>query len=557
MRFLAAIPLVFLVLGSRFAGAQNFVAPKDLAREINQAVTPSALVISNHITTGLNGVSKGFLEAEVQFETHGKFHLYEDQIAFSSENPYRIEVVSKPATIQFYDPVSKIVKQGYQGQAVFSLKIALPESGVTKLGIDATIPLKVRFQACSEKLCLLPAGVNFAMMLTQHAHDNVTIMPSIIERISKTLKAHLSGGNVLSFSTLAILLLAGLVTAFTPCVYPLYPITLGIFARWAHGSAANAFLLSLTYCLGLCLSYASLGVVSTLTGHVFGSLTQTPAFLIGVGVLILLSAIFFSGLLNFPMPEKLQNFFARAEDPDKPSSVAHHFVQALGMGAGLGIVASPCVGPVLVALLAWLAASAKSFEGFILLFVFGMGMSLPFLVLGHIVIRMGRHPHLGRFTPWFKSFGTLLMIVASLVFLVPGLQLLRAQSSRGTPTTAHEMKFEVHSLTGEHPWKKEKLTLLDFRADWCAACLEIESETLPDPIVAKFFESKQLDYVRVDLTQSTPENTGLAQSFGVVSLPTILFAAPGGRICTELSLFGFESVQELKKRIELALSGCR
>ena len=560
MKFFAVVLNAYVFTTTAWAARPPSVLPQNLPAEVARAVSVSHQIVENQLRSQLDGSTSGYLVADIQVETRHSFHVYADRLQFYTEadpwldnQEWQVEVIARPTSTRFLDPVSKTLKEGYHGQSVFRVKLSLPQAAKQAPSLDHAIPFVTYFQACTDKVCLLPVFLQTALPLASSSGPptrSKNILSSSADMIRDALNAG-AGGEALSWISIGIVLLAGLVTAFTPCVYPLYPVTLGIFARWSQAGGAAPLGLALSYCAGLTLSYASLGMLTAATGTVFGSWTQTAPFLLGVGSLILLSAVFFSGLFTFPMPQKLLHFFSRGESPEQAaarSSLSRYFQAAL-MGVGLGIVASPCVGPVLVALLAWIGSAQASWvKGFLLLSLFGAGMSLPFLALGHLILKMGKRPSLGRYTPVVKHFGTLLMGAASLFFLIPGFQLLKAQNS-----SAAETKFAIATLD---TWSKKTWTVIDFRADWCAACWELERETFSSPDVSELFEKGTWEMVRVDLTQMTPENTQIAQSFKVISLPSVLIVKPGGTVCEKLSLFGFENAQDFLTRLKSAQQAC-
>jgi thiol:disulfide interchange protein len=147
------------------------------------------------------------------------------------------------------------------------------------------------------------------------------------------------------------------------------------------------------------------------------------------------------------------------------------------------------------------------------------------------------------------------MFLASLFFLVPGFQLLQAQSSPDETTlgTPVNYKFPIRKFA---EWRKDHRSVLDFRADWCAACLELEERTMPAPKVSSHFESGEWDYVRVDMTQMNDENTQISRTFNVVGLPTVLLTNSHGKICDKLKLFGFENAKNFEARLQRAIKEC-
>jgi thiol:disulfide interchange protein len=559
--------LLFLLFGSPSAAQSpdasasaerpNTYTPETAPREINAAVQIRSWLEANQIRSDLNGKTTGHLEIVVQIETKNSFKLYEDKLIFwttASEalggEEWKVSILQKPNTSLFMDPISKSLKPGYKGESTFKLKLELPAAGLARpLSLNHKIKMNTGFQACSESVCLFPAAIQEEFEITNQAKVAVAQRSKgLTARSGEIFEKYLGSSGGISLVVVLLLIFAGVLTAFTPCVYPLYPITLGIFSRWGQRQHSSPFLLVISYCVGIILSYATIGLVSAASGAVFGSLTQTPAFLIAVGTLILASAFVFSGLIDFKIFTWLQNRFSQAgavNDKQKPATL---YAKAFGMGAVLGLVASPCVGPVLISLLAWLSTRLQSgsiesyVQGFLLFAAFGVGMSLPFLVLGHFVIKMGSRPTLGRYTPYIKYMGSLLMVVASLYFLIPGISLLRLQSTGITQT----LRYPVKSL---ETWSKNKLTVLDFRADWCSACIELEHETFASSEISKRFESGEWEMVQIDLTETNEANRKIAEKFSVRGLPTVLISNEKGEICLNLSLFGFENSKDFEARL--------
>lgn len=549
MSFFSRFPLALALAQPVLAGTIAHPKAQDLSAlppEVSRAVAVSAKL-------GEGGGRREY-PIEVLVETRGGFKVYADRLNFWVETPtgapeWRVEIQRRPTATQFVDPVSHVIKEGFKGQNLFELSVRAPD------GLDTmpdSLVMVVGFQACSEKLCLLPVSVRLPVTLKGTAPAKKAEAPRTEGAqglgILDSLQLRLKDSGSLSPMTLLILFLAGLITAFTPCVYPLYPLTLGIFSRWSQSRHSSPFTLALAYCGGLTLSYAAFGWASAVSGSVFGSLTQTPAFLIGVGVLILLSAVFFSGIWTFPMPDFLLQLVSKAGGPSEEKSTASLAPRAALMGAGLGIVASPCVGPVLVVLLAWLQSSqAQAATGFFLLTAFGAGMSFPFLVLAHFILKAGRRPNIGRYTPYAKYVGTALMLVAGASFTWQGVRIL--------PALRHEAqaKYPVLALAD---WKHDTWTVMDFRAEWCAACHELEDKTFSAKGISPLFESGEWKMVRIDLTEATDANEALAKSFEVVSLPSVLIAAPGGTICKSQSLYGFEEPEKFLERLKRAQTDC-
>lgn len=552
MKFLT---FAFLIVFSKFSFSNTVYTAETLPALIKKAAIWNVQLKSNQLRSDLNGLTTGNLIIEAQIETRNDFNVYRENLSFSSE--WKTEILKEAPRINFLDPVTKKLKEGFRGQSVFELMITLPSQGISKLSSDFKVPLLIHFQACNKELCLLPATLQIDVPLVrsevQALHSTEPANDTFIEKSTAKLKQLLEN-NQFSWLSFALLFLAGLITAATPCVYPLYPITAGIFSRWTSRSKRRVFILSLSYCIGMTLSYATIGLIAASTGTLFGSFAQNSYFMLFIGLSILISAFMFSGLIPFQAPQFLQKLFMGSEESQQSEQPLSTLIfKSSTMGLGLGVVAAPCVGPVLIALLAWLSTqlsqgTASYTLGFFLLATFGAGMSLPFLILSSLIVRMQNIPRFGRFTPWIKNFGSLLLVLGSLFFIIPALQGLGIW-----PSQKVETKFHVYNL---QTWPRDKWTVVDFRADWCSACLELENETFTHFDVSKLFESKDWDYVSVDLTKQNEENSKIASDWNVIGLPTVLIINPEQFICENLTLNGFEDAKAFKNRLTKASQDC-
>lgn len=543
--------------------AARSYTPESLPQQVKRAVSINLHLVENRIQNILDSnsaqKSQGSLIAELLVDTRNSFNVYKENFSIQTTDGWLVEVLNEPSEVKFMDPVTKTVKSGYRDQTLFELKFSIdpsqPSAKSQSWGPHSILPVTVGFQACNKELCLLPINLELELGMVRNTLSLQSSQEeaSWLEQQSEKLQDRLQE-NTFGLQTLFVLLIAGILTAFTPCVYPLYPITLGLFSKWTAASLWRTLVLSLSYAIGISTSYAIVGVFAASTGKLFGSFTQTPAFLIGMGLLILFSALFFSGLLPFQAPLFLQNFFGKSESEN--STAATPFVKRVGsatfMGAGLGVLAAPCVGPVIIALMAWLSNSlaqseSAMWEGGILLATFGLGMSLPLLVLANIIVGMKRQPKLGKWTPYFKHFGTLMMLAGSMFFLIPGIQLATQIGAKKS------FDFPVYTLES----RPSKWTVVDFRADWCAACIELENETFSSQLISESFkENREWGFVSVDLTNSTPENQEIAEGYDIIGLPTVLILSPDGKVCKNHSLFGFEGPERFDVRMKRAQKDC-
>lgn len=484
---------------------------------------------------------------ELLLETFGGYSVYKDKLKIQSDG-FAFTLKSGTSPLKGVDPISHKLKDFYKGQNEFIYDISSRESSLA-----TPSQIIVKLQACSKENCLLPVAVKVPIQTTPvMSASKIIPPPATSQDWTEKVKTILGNStSILSPVSLLILFLAGLLTAFSPCVLPMFPITLGIFSRWTHHNNRKAMGLSIAYGGGIILCYAVHGLISAATGGIFGSLTQSPLYLVGIGTTILISGFIFSGLVPFPFANFFLQVAGRVSGGDAKQSYQNMLIKSFVMGATLGLVASPCVGPILVTLLALLSRELPSgnvqsyFAGFFALSMFGVGMALPFLILGHFYFRLQKRVQLGKYSPLVKYFGSALLIGGSLFFLVPGIKIMFPNEN--SRASSHGVSWE------QRP--QGRWLIVDFRADWCTACVEIENEMLGSPDVQSAMKSKDWDLVSVDMTDAD-KNVDLAKKFEVLSLPTLIFISPNNKVCKSFTLNEKESVPKFILRLEKAKDEC-
>ncbi|MFV1987952.1 MAG: cytochrome c biogenesis protein CcdA [Gemmatimonadota bacterium] len=211
---------------------------------------------------------------------------------------------------------------------------------------------------------------------------------------------------------------AGLLTSFTPCIYPMIPITVSVISGTAREdqSRGRTLGLTLTYATGLATLYAFLGMLAGLSGTLFGSVSASPWALLAIGNLLLLFALFMLDVIPVPVPRKLFEWAAGREG----GSYGAVFV----LGATSGVVAAPCGAPAFAVVLTWVAATQAGLMGFVYLFVFSMGMTALLVVVGLFSGSLAVLPHSGRWMLWVKRVAAVIMLgVAQYYFVKAGYNL--------------------------------------------------------------------------------------------------------------------------------------
>lgn len=491
------------------------------------------------------------------------------------------------ATIQYPEPRDMMFGFSDQPVSVFDGVIEIPLIIKSERSLSpGKHPLTVTFeyQACNDITCLAPTKVSAAMTVTvTSAGDGIAVTPApnpepsaaadstgdkaapVLEQYAgapekkDTLTATLeeSGLGV----ALLLIFLGGLALNLTPCVYPLIPITIGYFGGQSEGKTSRLFLLGLLYMLGMALTYSVIGVATSLSGALFGALLQNVYVIIGIAALFVVLALSQFGVYEFNLPG---SWMAAA------GGARGGMFGAFFMGLTMGVVAAPCIGPFVIGLVTVVAAAGDPLLGFLMFFVLAVGLGLPYLFLALFSGKIRNLPRSGEWMEGVKHVFGFVMLGMALYFLGPvlpapfdtaalpvfgivaSLILLLADRKGNGVTGFRAVKtvlsllvigVSVFALMPEEKrapeWRpftgaaydtslaaKEPM-IVDFYADWCIPCKELDAMTFSDAEVIA--ASKRFTMYKADLTRSgEPETEALAKRFGIKGVPTVLVIAADG-----------------------------
>jgi cytochrome c-type biogenesis protein len=210
----------------------------------------------------------------------------------------------------------------------------------------------------------------------------------------------------------AALFVAGLATSFTPCVYPMIPITAGILGGGGTERRSRGRTLSLTlvYVLGVALVYSSLGLIAGLSGTLFGTVSSSPWALFLMGNLLLVFGLALLDVFTVAAPARVAAWAGRISG----NSLAGVFA----LGATSGLVAAPCGAPAFAAVLTFVSTTGSAALGFLYLFVFSVGLTALLVIVGVSSGGLAALPRSGRWTSAIKRFGGVVLIVMAEYYFV-------------------------------------------------------------------------------------------------------------------------------------------
>ena len=424
-------------------------------------------------------------------------------------------------------------------------------------------------------------------------------------KIAESLK------NAGFWAILAFFFVAGLGLSLTPCVFPMIPILSGIIAGQGHKiSHGRGLALSLTYVLGMALTYAAAGVAAGLSGTLLATALQNVWVLGAFALVFVVLSFSMFGFYELQLPTALQS---------KLSEESGHLQGGRGigvflMGALSALIVGPCVAAPLAGALLYIGQTGDAVLGGTALFVMALGMGVPLIAVG--VAGGSLLPKTG---PWMegvkKAFGVLLLATAvwlvapvvppvlsmlawaalliipaiflhaldplpphargwqrfwkgiGIVMLLTGaalligalggsrdpLQPLAGLRGQAVAGEAKKLAFEPVRSVADLDARLaavDRPVMLDFYADWCVSCKEMERYTFADPAVQAKLAGFTL--LKADVTGNTPEDKALLTRFGLFGPPGIIFFAPGGKEVAGLRVVGYQEAATFLRALDKA-----
>lgn len=542
------------------------------------------------------------------------YYLYRDRFNFSlPENPGNLTlgtpIFSKQGQIKD-DPAFGMVEVFYDA---ITVSIPLISSGVWL----KPITLEIGYQGCADAgLCYQPQSRTITLQPPgiSNLSNSASTVASKQQGQTDSLADFIAQASI--WLSLGTLFLLGIGLAFTPCVLPMVPILSSIIVGQDNLSTRKAFLLSLTYVLGMAIAYSAVGV---LVGY-FGAKAnlqiylQEPVVLISFALIFILLSLSMFGFYELQLPAFLRDRLDRLNQQQQGG----HYLGVALMGILSALVVSPCVSAPLIGVLTYISTTGDALLGGLSLLALSLGMGFPLLLIGtgggkflpaagewmNIVkavfgvlllavavwllerilpgpltlvlwagllissgIFMGALDKTGKGWPrLWKSIGLMFVIYGIILIIAAAngqsdplrpLQLLPSINTPARDTnsiqdsglkhTSHLPFASVNSLSEldqalATAKQENKITMLDFYADWCISCKIFERQTFSNPAVQAALSNALL--LQADLSNLNKEHQAMLDRFGLFGLPSILFFNPTGEEIRSARIQGEMNAQQ-------------
>ena len=467
----------------------------------------------------------------------------------------------------------------YAGRTILLVEAQVADDAPTG---ETPLRLKLSYQGCDARSCYQPASreVVTAVRIIEKGGTAVEANEAIFREAPGSLTSAAPPPSI-SFEGetnlaatfeqglpvyLASLLAFGLLLNLTPCVFPLIPVTMTVFAQQGESRPAKVLPLAALYVLGLAATFTLVGVLAALAGRSMGLVLQHPVGVLGVVTVLAIMMASTFGAFDIRLPSGAMGKLGARRG----------LVGSLFMGMVMGLVASPCVGPFLIALITFIAAKGSVALGALSFFVTGLGLGIPYVFLGMFTGLINRFPRGGAWLIWTKRLmgmmlaGLILyfihpyvaeaffwpLVLGVFIFAAVYLALLEGLSRRPFTPRFRAMRLITGAVilaagiivyadaTRERPevqwtaWQpgalekaaaEKKPVLLYFGADWCIACKEWHAGVFADLGVVQ--ESGRFERIYADVTKP-PEGAlkDFAERFQATNPPVVVLIGRDGAV---------------------------
>ena len=542
---------------------------------------------------------------QINWKIAPDYYLYRDKIKITSSHELKFELPSG----------TKITDDFFGDQIVYFDHVAI------NVPLSAELPnpfsLMVTYQGCAKAgFCYPPITQTWevnkdtgVITVVDAAHTagaaGLAEVPALEHASANTLAELLA--QTPSAWIWAIFFGLGLLLTFTPCVLPMIPILSSIIVgHHAPVHAGRAFLLSLSYVMGMAITYSLAGVFAGLAGQTLQAYLQTPFFIGACVLLLLLLALNLFGCYQLKMPARWHNSLTQFNQSIKGG----RFISAFILGFLSALIVSPCVTAPLIGALTYISTTGDAWLGGSALFALALGMGTPLMIIGtfgpqllpkagHWLVLMQQilgvlliavaiwllsrlvsqemilalwgiaavllASYLGALqtnvaSGWprfWQGVAWILLLAGALLFIRAGQSIFGLSAPVAMTSTAEAKVIAVKTWSDVQQQIKQssKPVLLDFYADWCITCKIIEQQVFPDPQVAALLQ--RFTVLRADVTAQDAMDIELQKAAGVFAPPALLFFAPKGTELGSQRLVGDVDAERLVIHLEQILQNKR
>lgn len=523
------------------------------------------------------------------FKIQPGYHLYKERIKFEAEpnSGTQIDPITLPQGVMEH---SKFLGDFEVYNNDFDVIIPL------KATQNGTASIKVSYQGCRGELyCFAPTTRHFKIAL---------LGPHFSNHYENLLAQHNFWLLALSFFGIGILL------AFTPCVLPMLPILSGIILGHKHHlSTSRALTLTSVYILSMSLTYAVAGVFAGLAGDSLQAKLQNPYVLTAFSLVFVLLALSLFGLYELQLPKFLLNRINALSNRQQSGN----YLSVAIMGCLSTLIVSPCVSAPLAGALAYISSTGNALLGGTALFIMGLGMGVPLIIVATLggkylpksgdwmnivkiffgILMLGMAIYISsRFLPTLVTSilcGLLLIGTGIFIFMYKPIAAFKRQILWKTPAWASVLSgaflaigpfvpqatllspiaLNTHQQIEQSAFKKVysldelnvelanakksgKPAILDYYADWCQSCKEMDFSVFGDAKVKKLLS--QFVLIRADITADSNKTRELSKKFAVFAPPSIVFFDKNNKLIEEAKIDGAVSTKEFTNIAEKALN---
>jgi len=474
----------------------------------------------------------------INFNIQSGYYLYQSKFKYSTKNNESFQVII-PDGVEKED-------EFFGKQIIYNQPISIQVN--FKNALLSNDEFRIRYQGCSEQgLCYPPQEINLIV-------DDIDI--NVMSANNTDIYRNAYESNI--FIACALFFIGGMLLSLTPCVLPLIPVMLGMLANLNK----NKSVATIAYVFGICVTYALIGIFAAKTGSVLSLYLQNPLIIAFSSLLFVVFAFAMFDFYDISLPISIQTRLS-----NKSNSInTKKYLGIFFLGMISSLILSPCVAPPLVSAIIYIGQTGNILIGSVSLFLMALGMSLPLLVIGlsSTQVKLKTGP-LSNFTkkligfillataiyisqPLFSTILiklsylilafvfllfvflslrkykniilSIVLILAFAIFFFSTFQLIN-EFSKDQDNNLIFKKALTNEELNELILKSQKPIIIDFYADWCVACLELEKYTFTHENIRPLLDKFTL--IKIDVTEYNQSKQELMQRFNVFGPPSLIF----------------------------------